>query len=141
MKETLQLFVTIFTLSTASMAIAVTLSKGKIFRAQRLWIRSKSSWIGQLMSCPYCLCHWIVAVVTLMYRPCLLHSSVPFVDLAISLFCIIGITAFEIGILLSLFHFEPDPTSEELDTMEKLRNALVAARKTIEDQKKLLEKS
>jgi hypothetical protein len=66
--------------------ISITITKGSIFG----WMRDRSSgWMGELLSCPYCMAHWVGLVVVvcgdfgIIYRP---------YELVIDVFSVIGIS-------------------------------------------------
>lgn len=130
----------IIPLCIAVAAMAVTITKGKIFLKQRIWLRLRSPWIGKLFSCPYCLCHWLIAVTMIWYHPILTNLGYVWVDLVITGFCLIGISALYIGLIVKLFSFKPDPGKQELTYIETLINALKQAREVIEQQKLELKK-
>ena len=50
-------------------AIAMTVGKGSIFRRFRAYCRSRLPWLGQLVSCPYCLSHWLAFIAVSVYPP------------------------------------------------------------------------
>jgi hypothetical protein len=49
--------------------ISLTLTKSKLFSPVRNWIRYRSPWWGELVSCPYCASHWVGGLLTLTLRP------------------------------------------------------------------------
>ncbi len=49
--------------------ISLTLTKSKMFSPMRNWIRYRSNWWGELVSCPYCASHWVGGLLTLTLRP------------------------------------------------------------------------
>lgn len=103
-------------------AMSVTLTKGKIFRTQRLWLRKRSSFLGGLFSCPYCTSHWLVGYFLWQYRPELMGGS-GLADFLVSGFALVGISALVMGIIMQLIEFSNDPSPEEVSLIEKLRNA------------------
>ena len=46
-------------LSLIVMCVANTISREKVFEPLRNRLGGKDTWIGYLVSCPYCLSHWI----------------------------------------------------------------------------------
>ena len=53
---------TIFTLVLISLAVSsmsMTVSQTAMFRPFRLRLYARSRFIGKLVSCPYCLSHWL----------------------------------------------------------------------------------
>lgn len=124
----------VLTLSLAFAIISVTLTKGKIFRKQRLWVAKRSPWAYSLLSCPYCTSHWIVALGFSPYHPRLLYSGAGvFLDYTFSLFFMIGVTVLLIGLILSLFQFSDDKIEQAVDStlVKRLRTGLSIAKEEI----------
>jgi hypothetical protein len=48
-----------FLVSLAVMCIANTVSRERIFKPLRARLGGKDTWAGYLISCPYCLSHWL----------------------------------------------------------------------------------
>lgn len=48
-----------FLVSLAVMCIANTISRERIFKPVRDKLGGKDTWAGYLISCPYCLSHWL----------------------------------------------------------------------------------
>jgi hypothetical protein len=46
-------------LSFVVMGIAHTIARERLFAPLREWLRRRSSWLGYLICCPYCLSHWV----------------------------------------------------------------------------------
>ncbi|WP_242343051.1 DUF1360 domain-containing protein [Anaeromyxobacter terrae] len=49
--------------SAVVMGIAQTIAKEKAFEPLRSALGGKETWLGYLVSCPYCLSHWIAFVL------------------------------------------------------------------------------
>lgn len=43
--------------------VSLTLTRSRPLRGIRNWIRYKSDWAGELVTCPYCMSHWIAGVL------------------------------------------------------------------------------
>jgi len=118
------------TLASATSAISITITKGGVFSKQRQWIKGRNSWLGKLVSCPYCLSHWVAAALVAIYQPTPLSAWLP-VDLAISVFITVAIAAVISGVILWLMPF----SETEREEMESLYKALREARKLISEVK------
>ena len=57
---------------TASISFAVT--ETQVLLPFREWLRVKNSLIGDLLSCGYCLGHWIALALVVIYRPRIFES-------------------------------------------------------------------
>lgn len=50
-------------LGLASATVSVTVAQSRVFLPLRTFIKGKSEWLGELFSCPYCMGHWVSAVL------------------------------------------------------------------------------
>ena len=62
----------LLSLATASIAFSVTETKG--LAPLRQWASSHSRFLGKLLSCGYCLGHWVALGLVAIYRPRLLTT-------------------------------------------------------------------
>lgn len=121
-------------LALASSAIALTITLSSIFENLRRLAKKKNEWLGELVRCPYCLSHWVALVFVVVYRPVLVEMWLP-IDLIVSWFVVVAITAIISGIITTLLPFKAlvdDNTGE----IVRLREALQGAANFIEQQKK-----
>ena len=56
-------------LSVATASIAFTVCETKLFAPAREWVRGRSRFWGDLVSCCYCLGHWVAFALVAVYRP------------------------------------------------------------------------
>jgi len=52
-------------MGVATGVVTLTLTRAKMFLPARRWIIDRSSWWGELVSCPYCMAHWVAAFFTI----------------------------------------------------------------------------
>ena len=52
-------------MGVATGVAALTITRSRPLRPVRDWVRSKSDWWGELISCPYCMAHWVAAVFSI----------------------------------------------------------------------------
>jgi hypothetical protein len=64
----------ILLLSMVNASIVFTISETKIFRPFREWIKQKSEFPGEMLSCGYCLGHWVAFILAAIYQPRLFHN-------------------------------------------------------------------
>ncbi|HSI21265.1 MAG TPA: DUF1360 domain-containing protein [Verrucomicrobiae bacterium] len=102
-------FSAILYLALAVSALAVTVSKGKVFIPFREKVAKWSSWWGELITCPYCLSHWLALVLVLIYQPRPVQSNIYLLDLLVSTMVVVAISAFSAGLILRAFG--PAPSS------------------------------
>jgi hypothetical protein len=65
------LLITIGKVVEISMATAVaslTLTRSRAFMGFRHWVARWSSWLGELVACPYCMNHWIALLLVIAAR-------------------------------------------------------------------------
>jgi hypothetical protein len=119
-------------IALAVSAISITLTRGKIFRKQRLAIRKHSEWLYNLLSCPYCTSHWIslLALLPLPLAHLLdVYHNVAF-DFALTLFVVIAMAAVISGTILRLIPFGPDDATDykkKFETLQGMYNHLEEA--------------
>lgn len=62
-------------LSFVTASISFTVTETKIFMPLREWVKGENSFLGKLLSCGYCLGHWIAFVMVAIYKPKLFESQ------------------------------------------------------------------
>ena len=85
-------------LSIVTASISFTVTETKLFAPFREWLRPKSSLIGDLFSCGYCLGHWIAFGLTAIYQPRLFETWV-WIDYFLTALVIAWIAAFQWAVL------------------------------------------
>jgi hypothetical protein len=61
-------------LSLVTASISFTVSQAKLFLPLREWAKRKIPRLGELLSCGYCLGHWVCFGLVAVYRPRLFES-------------------------------------------------------------------
>jgi hypothetical protein len=56
-------------------ATSLTLSRSKLFLPARFWVMRKSRWWGDLVTCWYCLAHWLSLAAAFALGPLELSGS------------------------------------------------------------------
>lgn len=77
-------------LSLVVSTTSVTIAKAGLFREFRRTVARYSTWLGELVHCPYCLSHWIAVALVFLYQPHLTHGNIPVVDDMVSLFVLVA---------------------------------------------------
>ncbi len=54
-------------ISIVTASISFTITESKLFELFRNFIRRKNSFFGELVSCGYCLGHWVAFAIVIMY--------------------------------------------------------------------------
>lgn len=61
-------------LSFITASISFTVTETTLFLPIREWVKKKHSFSGRMLSCGYCLGHWIAFALVAIYRPRLFES-------------------------------------------------------------------
>ena len=96
-------FWTCIVIATASSSISITITQTELSLPIRTWSQRLGHMIGYLFQCFYCMKHWIVAALILIYQPVLLNSGFHVVDLAVSWFFSITLSTFISGLMFKVF--------------------------------------
>src|SRR5947209_1647620 len=57
------MFASLLLVSLVVMSLAHTIAKERLFEPLRNALHGQETWLGYLVSCPYCVSHWIAFVV------------------------------------------------------------------------------
>jgi len=83
-------------LSLCVSTISVTIAKTRIFLSLRHWAHNRTWWLGTLLSCPYCLSHWVSGFfVTLLYiyNPLISITGIVWIDAIITIFATVSLVS------------------------------------------------
>jgi len=61
-------------LSFVTASLSFTITETKLFKPLREWVKGRNVFLGELLSCGYCLGHWVAFALVIIYRPRLLYS-------------------------------------------------------------------
>jgi hypothetical protein len=65
---------TVIYLSFVTASISFTVTETKLFKPLREWMKKKSTFLGDLLSCGYCFGHWVAFALAAVYQPRLFAS-------------------------------------------------------------------
>lgn len=82
--------------------VSYTLTKGSIFGPLRVWAIERSLWLGKLMSCPYCMSHWIALGAMVIFQPKMIGGPA-WADYITTWFALVGLSALGAGSIFKLF--------------------------------------
>ena len=105
-------------------AVAITLSHAKVSSGLRKWLNVKAPLFGSLLSCPYCVSHWL-AFIIMFLNPLPIVAGGGFLNWLVGSFALVGAAAILSGIAMNVLHIHED-------TIEALREALTEARAELE---------
>lgn len=101
-------------IALASASIAMTMTQTELFAPLRNWANKKGHMTGHLFKCFYCMSHWIVILGMIIYRPVIISSGYLLVDLIVSVFVTITMTAIICGIIFCVFLTAMTKASKEI---------------------------
>ena len=81
----------------------MTVTRSAIFAPMREAIEKRSEWFGELFSCQYCFSHWLSFAAVAVFRPLPVTSGNLIVDLIVSAFVLVTLTAWCCGLILRSF--------------------------------------
>ena len=110
-----------FVLAMAVGAVSMTAAKAKVFRPWRLWVARHSKFFGDLVACPYCTSHWASMFAVAWFQPRLTASNWPYfgpvlntvVDLVVSIFALVALSAFWCGVIFKAHAPIPDGDQDD----------------------------
>lgn len=90
-------------LSMCVSTVSLTIAKSKFFSFLRHWVNKRNEKLGSLVSCPYCMSHWVAAfyvVLLYTYSPIIMVTNILFIDISITMFATIALATIISGIML-----------------------------------------
>ena len=81
-------------LSMVTACLAFTMSETVLFAPLRGWVKSRSVWLGKLLSCGYCSGFWIAFALVALYRLRLFDHWWP-LDQILTAFLVTWLAAFQ----------------------------------------------
>jgi len=104
-------FLKLLTCAFAVAAVAMTITRAVITAPLRKWVKSKSEWLGELVSCPYCASHWGSLIAVLIFKPRPVVTPWPAMDFTLSAFAMVGLAAVCAWIIFQVYKSLP-PVAE-----------------------------
>jgi hypothetical protein len=90
-------------LGIASGAVSMVVSRSTIFNSFHNWLEKRSVYLEDLLSCPWCLSHWVALVFTIIYRPLVITSWLIPVDYFVTVMVMTVIAAITARIIYSAY--------------------------------------
>lgn len=90
----------LFAVSAVVMGLSYTIAKEEMFRGLRDRCGGRDTWLGYLLSCPYCLSHWVAFIVVPLTGSYYVHMAAririlsPIVDWFLSSIFVTVVAAF-----------------------------------------------
>jgi hypothetical protein len=95
-------------LALATAALSLTIAKTHAFDWLRSWVLARSDYLGELVSCHYCMSHWFALGLVAVYRPVVVSSGVTLFDLAVSVFALVALSALVSATIARLMRGSPE---------------------------------
>lgn len=120
MTDLIRQLATLLLAGLATSAISLTIANAKVFKPLRKALRLNYGFLAELLSCAYCVSHWIAFGWVL-----LLWQNMGVESMVLYGFAIVGIAAIASGIIVRTLGFGPTDREEELArALEEARRAL-----------------
>ena len=98
MEKIIQALLELILLALAGSAISMALTKATISKKLRDKIKSKSEFFGELFSCPYCMSHWVNAILLVLSQPIILSFFpdllIPGIDYVVIWFALVSLSSY-----------------------------------------------
>ena len=88
-------------MALATATVSVTVGQSKLFAPWRMWVKGHWRFLGELMSCPYCLGHWVAAGLVLEFSH--RQSITSFANLLVWWLAVTGLSALISGSIGRLY--------------------------------------
>jgi len=85
--------------SLAVSGVSITISRSQMFQTVRVWAFGVNDWFGELLSCWWCVSHWIAFLFVAYYRVTVLESEFVVLDLFFNTFVVVALA----GLTSALF--------------------------------------
>jgi hypothetical protein len=101
-RDYLHLLIEWIVLSVVVWAASTSIARARVLRPLRAWVKRRSDYLAEGVSCQYCVSHWVAFAATLLFRPQLLPAAswpaslpwlLPIADFFACAFALIGLAA------------------------------------------------
>jgi len=90
-------------LGIATGAISMVVSRSTLLNAFHAWVEKRSLRLEEMLSCPWCLSHWIALVFTIIYHPLIVTSWFVPLDYFVTLMVMTVVAAITARIIYSAY--------------------------------------
>lgn len=85
-------------LSAITASISFTIAETKLLKPLRDWVNSKNHFLGELVTCGYCVGHWVAFALVAIFQPKLFDSWF-LLDYLLTAMVIAWLSAFQWGLM------------------------------------------
>jgi hypothetical protein len=82
-------------LSFVASSVSFTITDTRLFLPVREWVRRRSRFSGELLSCGCCFCHWVAIALVATYKVRLFESSWSLLDYFLTALIVAWLSAFQ----------------------------------------------
>lgn len=100
-------------------SISYTMSSMEIFEPLRSFCSKQNKWLGSLISCFYCLSHWVTFFFVILYKPQVIPGSHFLINLLVSSFFIIQLSTYFTGFIYKSMKSAIDSKIRKIEIQEK----------------------
>jgi len=89
-------------LSMCVSTVSLTITKSKFFSFLRYWVNKRNERLGALLSCSYCMSHWVATffvILLYIYSPIIMVTNILLIDAIITIFATISLATIITGIM------------------------------------------
>jgi len=82
--------------------VSFTIAKSKFFKFLRSWVNKRNEKLGSLLSCPYCMSHWVAAffvILLYIYSPVIMVTKILLIDATITILATISLATIITGLM------------------------------------------
>lgn len=123
----MQKFMLLLELAFAASAISITIARSRAAKPLRQWFEAKSSTLGHLINCPYCISHWAALFFVLSVMPI---AGLP--TMLVDALAVVGMSAIITGLAMQLLHMAERRIEDLEDELESLKIENVNLRLTLD---------
>lgn len=110
-------------LALAIASFSVTTAKAKVTKPVREFFLARVKPLGMLLSCPYCVSHWLAfALVLLGYAPGFCDN--PVMDFLVQSFALVAVASLISGTMMRLMFIQEDQIEDLRKQLEEARDAI-----------------
>lgn len=101
-------------LGIATGAISMVVSRSTLLNAFHAWVEKRSARLEEMLSCPWCLSHWVALIFTIIYHPLVIaHQPTNWLLLPVDYLVNVMVMAFIAAIASRIIHSSYKPIFEE----------------------------
>lgn len=93
-------------LAVAAGTTSVTITNSALFERVRFFVEDRSTFLGGLFHCAFCMSFWIMLLVEFIYQPLLLSTGQFWPDVVVSWLALTGLASLVAALILRAYDLE-----------------------------------